>query len=98
MLPNGVCFHIPLKATMTSGGRATDLSSVRKVRIKALLAGALTSRGQVRERLKAGAFAHVAEEAKKDAEILQEFAQVLLPALSNTHARYPCCLQYIGRP
>lgn len=58
MLPNGICFHIPLKATMTAGGRATDLSTVRKVR----------------RLLQEGAFAYVPHEAAADDALLREFA------------------------
>jgi hypothetical protein len=32
VLPNGICFHIPLKSTMTTSGRNMDLSTIRKVR------------------------------------------------------------------
>jgi hypothetical protein len=34
VLPNGVCFHIPLKSTMTTSGRNMDLSTIRKVRTR----------------------------------------------------------------
>ena len=32
VVPNGICFHIPLKATMTAQGRDMNLSTVRRVR------------------------------------------------------------------